>query len=104
MQVTRDVVLDLLPAYLANEASPDTQALVREYLDSDPELARLAQQWRQRMPEPPPAPARADAQAQAYQAAQRQLTWRVLAVAGLITGGVLALLGLIAVFFFVPVR
>jgi hypothetical protein len=40
MKVTRDVVLDLLPVYLAEEASPDTRALVDEYLRQDPELAR----------------------------------------------------------------
>jgi len=39
MKVTRDVVLDLLPLYLAGEASPDTRALVEEYLRQDPDLA-----------------------------------------------------------------
>lgn len=40
MNVTRDVVLDLLPAYLAGEASADTRALVDEYLRQDPDLER----------------------------------------------------------------
>jgi hypothetical protein len=40
MNVTRDVVLDLLPAYLAGEASADTRALVDEYLRRDPDLER----------------------------------------------------------------
>lgn len=40
MNVTREVVLDLLPVYLAGEASPDTRALVDEYLKQDPELAQ----------------------------------------------------------------
>ena len=40
MKVTRDVVLDLLPVYLAGEASPDTRALVEEYLRQDPDLER----------------------------------------------------------------
>ena len=39
MKVTRDVVLDLLPLYLAGEASADTRALVEAYLATDPELA-----------------------------------------------------------------
>lgn len=39
MNVTRDVVKDLLTVYLAGEASPDTRALVEEYLETDPELA-----------------------------------------------------------------
>jgi anti-sigma factor RsiW len=39
MNVTRDVIADLLPAYLAGEASADTRALVDEYLRGDAELA-----------------------------------------------------------------
>src|SRR5262245_14898219 len=40
MNVTREVILDLLPLYLAGEGSPDTRALVADYLERDPELAR----------------------------------------------------------------
>jgi anti-sigma factor RsiW len=39
MTVTRDVVKDLLPVYLANEASADTRRVVDEYLAGDPALA-----------------------------------------------------------------
>src|SRR6187200_2312533 len=39
MKVTRDVINDLLPTYLAGEASADTVALVDEYLRQDSELA-----------------------------------------------------------------
>lgn len=39
MNVTREVILDLLPVYLAGEASPDTRRLVEEYLEQDPALA-----------------------------------------------------------------
>jgi hypothetical protein len=39
MNVTREVILDLLPLYLAGEASPGTRALVEEYMRQDPELA-----------------------------------------------------------------
>ena len=37
--VTRDVVKDLLPAYLADEASADTRRLVDDFLASDAALA-----------------------------------------------------------------
>lgn len=40
MNVTRDVVRDLLTVYLAGEASPDTKAFVEEYLKTDAGLAR----------------------------------------------------------------
>jgi anti-sigma factor RsiW len=42
MNVTRDVIVDLLPIYLEGEASADTRALVEDFLARDPELARLA--------------------------------------------------------------
>lgn len=40
MNVTREVIVDLLPVYLAGEASADTRALVDEYLKQDPEFGR----------------------------------------------------------------
>jgi len=46
MNVTREVILDLLPVYLSGEASPATRALVEEFLKQDPELAqRIRLQW-----------------------------------------------------------
>ena len=38
MPVTENVIRDLLPVYAAGEASPDTRALVEEYLKTAPEL------------------------------------------------------------------
>ena len=42
MNVTRNVIIDLLPLYVAGEVSPDSRALVDEYLKGDPELAESA--------------------------------------------------------------
>lgn len=39
VSVPREVILDLLPVYLAGEASPATRALVEAHLAQDPELA-----------------------------------------------------------------
>jgi hypothetical protein len=46
MNVTRNVVNDLLTVYLAGEAHADTTALVDEWLRSDPGLARRVEQAR----------------------------------------------------------
>ena len=51
MNVTREVITDLLPLYLSGEASPETRALVEEFLRDDPALAALAKatvdrEWR----------------------------------------------------------
>ncbi len=40
MNVTREVILDLLPVYLSGEASPATRALVEEFLQQDAQLAQ----------------------------------------------------------------
>jgi anti-sigma factor RsiW len=53
MKVTPNVIHDLLPAYLAGEASADTVALVEEFIRQDPELARTVEALRaDPLPEP----------------------------------------------------
>jgi len=89
MDVTRDVIMDLLPLYLSDEASSDSHALVKEHLQNDPELAKLATQWKDRLPEPPPAPVNPDAQVMAYQEAKRQIANRVITLAAAIAFGIL---------------
>ena len=93
MTVTRDVIMDLLPLYLSDEASSDSRALVEEHLDKDPELARLATRWKARLPEPPPAPVNPEAQAIAYQEAKRQIANRVIALAIVIAVGTIVIGG-----------
>jgi hypothetical protein len=44
MALSRNVILDLLPVYLAGEASQETRALVEEYIQSDKELAEMVQE------------------------------------------------------------
>ena len=46
MNITRDVVKDLVAVYLAGEASADTRALVEDWLRSDPELAAQVERAR----------------------------------------------------------
>lgn len=43
-KIPQHVILDLLPLYLADEVSAETRALIEEYLKSDPQLAKLAEQ------------------------------------------------------------
>lgn len=53
MNVTADVVRDLLPLYVAGEASADSRALVEAYLRTDPQLAALAAALREQESRPP---------------------------------------------------
>jgi anti-sigma factor RsiW len=41
MSISRNVILDLLPVYLAGEASEDTRVLIEEHLETDEELALM---------------------------------------------------------------
>jgi len=42
MNITREVVTDLLPIYFSGEASSDTKSLVEEYLRDNPDFERMA--------------------------------------------------------------
>ena len=43
-KIPQHVILDLLPLYLAEEISEETRSLIEEYLKTDPQLAKLAEQ------------------------------------------------------------
>jgi anti-sigma factor RsiW len=45
MSIPREVVFDLLPLYVAGEASPASRTLVEEYLRGDPALAARVRAW-----------------------------------------------------------
>ncbi len=57
LRVTREVITDLLPLHESGEASEDTRRLVRDFLERDPEFARLVARLKQaRLPGERPAP------------------------------------------------
>ncbi len=56
MNITRDVVADLLPAYLSGEASADTRALIDELAARDPAIAGLVASSRIERTDDMPAP------------------------------------------------
>jgi hypothetical protein len=47
LNVTRDVITDLLPIYESGEASRDTQQLVQRFLDRDPEFSHWISRLKQ---------------------------------------------------------
>ncbi len=76
MEITRDVVADLLSVCAAGEASRDTRALVEEWLRSDPELAQKVRQADHlRLPEVPALPPTVEKQA--LDRTRRYLRWRM---------------------------
>ena len=99
MKITRNVILDLLPLYLANEVSADSRTLVEKYLETDSELANVAKQLApMEKPRDIPVPLSQDDQMIAYRKARRrQILFAV------ILAGVLSVLAIsVLMFFLIP--
>lgn len=43
-KIPQHIILDLLPLYLEGEVSDETRILIKDYLETDPQLAKLAEQ------------------------------------------------------------
>jgi anti-sigma factor RsiW len=105
MEVTRDVILDLLPLYLDNDVSADTRALVEKYLETDPELANIAKQSAAiELPEDIPVPLTKEDKMEAYREAKRLMLWRTVILAITISFTVLCFLAFLGSVFLVLLR
>jgi len=77
MNVTREVILDLLPVYLAGEASPATKALVEEFMQSDPELReRIRLQWAESFDKVAPTDLPPDLELRSLRRTRKLLAWQ----------------------------
>lgn len=77
LKVTREVILDLLPIYLAGEASPASRALVEDYLKRDPELAqRICLQWQDSLASAVPSSLPPDLELQSLRRTRSLLGWQ----------------------------
>jgi anti-sigma factor RsiW len=84
-EVTRDVILDLLPLYLAGEVSADTSALVKKHLEKDPELAETAKEMAKADSlGKVPIPFKKEVAMETYQEAKKWMTIRTLGLAAII--------------------
>jgi anti-sigma factor RsiW len=74
--------MDLLPLYLAGEVSEDTSALVKKYLETDPELAEAAKEMAKADSlGKVPIPFKKDTAMETYQEAKKWMTIRQLGLA-----------------------
>jgi hypothetical protein len=93
MEVTRNVVLDLLPLYLADEASEDSRTLVESYLDTDPELAEMAKRPEiTELPDDIPITLTKEDKLEAYREAKRLMFLRTIILATIISGSFIVVL------------
>ena len=103
MEITRNIILDLMPLYLADEASADTRALVESYLKEDPELADIAKESEaMKLPEAESFQLQQEDMMKAYKEAKRYMFWRTVVLASIISFSTIALLtlGLLAAAYF----
>lgn len=103
MEVTRNVILDLLPLYLADEASKDSRKLVEKYLEKDAELAEMAKNPEAAtLPENIPISLTEEGKMEAYREAKRLMLVRTVVLSVIISGSIITvlLLGLLAAGFF----
>ena len=76
MNVTRDVILDLLPLYVAGEASPATRELVEEYLKGDTELAARARDMQSQIGAPQLPSLAPETEMKSLRRTRQVLTWQ----------------------------
>jgi hypothetical protein len=86
MEIPRNVILDLLPLYLADEVSPDTRDLISKYLENDPDLAEQVQLQKAslKLPQDIPVPLTEEDQIKAYKKSKLQLALIVIFLAVLL--------------------
>ncbi len=101
-EITKNVIMDLLPLYLAGDVSEDTSALVKRFIESNPEMAEIVDQMKKAEAlNEVPAPFSKEVAMKTFQEAKK---WTVIRTLGLtlIIGffAVLALFGMLAFFYF----
>jgi len=101
-EITKDVILDLLPLYLAGEVSEDTATLVKKYLESDPELAGTAKEMAKADSlNKVPIPFRKESAMETYQEAKKWMTIRTLGL--VVIGAAIFMCTLFLVFAFLVI-
>ena len=81
MEISRNVILDLLPLYFANELSEDSRVLVEKYLRDDPQLAKLARQSEDMaLSKKIPVPLTQNDELMAYKRARQVIMWRTITI------------------------
>ena len=100
MEITRNVILDLLPLYMADEVSADTRAMIEKYLETHPELAEVAKQSAaMELPGDIPVPLTEEHKMKAYRKS-KWLLFMTIVILGVLMA---AILGITMFMFFISV-
>ena len=98
MEITRNVILDLLPMYLANEVSSDTRELINKFLKTDPELANVVKHSKEKkILTDIPVPIKQEDELKTFRKAKMLILLHTLIIAGVIS---ISIIAAIFIFFF----
>ncbi len=88
MKIDKNIIMDLLPTYLADEASPETREVVESYLSENPDMARVVQMQKDSIytSSDIPASLTKDHQISAYRRSRIQIAIFILIAAFLLLG------------------
>jgi predicted nucleic acid-binding protein len=92
MEISRKIILDLLPLYIAGEVSDDSRKLIEDYLDHDEELRRLAERIEKSDLKEIPMTEQTELSLEAYRKANKWMVLRTLGLALIISLTVMGLL------------
>jgi len=100
MEINKNIILDLLPIYLSNEASSETKELVEKYLAENKDIERIVQIQRESLniSSKIPVPLSRDHQITAYKKSRIQIALTIVFAAMVL----LALLGALVFMFITP--
>lgn len=84
-EINRNIVMDLLPLYIAGEASPETTESIKQYLETDPELAEIAKEMaKANSLGKVPLPFKREAALETYNEAKKWMTIRAVSIAAVV--------------------
>ncbi len=105
MEINRNVILDLLPLYIAGEVSPETRDFVDQYLENDPELAKIAQKFStSELLKDIPIPINKEREMEAYQQAKLQQRRQIIILVAVASVIILVMMAaaLVGLFLLIP--
>jgi len=79
--ITREVIIDLLPAYFSEECSVQTRQLIEDYFEEEPEFAQMARTMHEKLLQTVPAQLPENHQMQTLRRTQKTVMWRVIGLA-----------------------
>lgn len=97
-EVTRDVIIDLLPTYFSGEASQQTRQLVEGYFERDPEFARMAHQMNEKLLQSVPVQLPQNHEMKTLRRTQTAVMWRVIAMVAVLLFIMVMALSVMAMF------